>query len=457
MNKLIFGISGVRGIVGETLTSEVMSRIGEAFSTYILQNVKCNSQTAKILIGRDARESGKMLKEAFIKGVKTKDSSQTLRTIENIEFVDMGIMTTPGVLFNIKELGAVGGVIITASHNPSEWNGIKLASEKGIFLDAEEVEKVYAIYNELQITDYKLQDCKTTKDKMGQERHISKVLETIDVKAIKDKHFKVVIDSFINEGEKFLEQLGCRVICENSKRGFEPIAENLVNLSKRVKEVDADIGFAIDPDGDRLSIVNEEGKILGEEYTLPLVANQVLSKMQNAKCKTQNLVVVTNLSTSRMIDYVVSQHNGKVIRTKVGEINVVKGMLKNQAVFGGEGNGGIINPQIQYTRDALAGISGILEYMAVSEEKISTLANRIPKYYMLKDKIKLQVANFDFLIKLFPEGKINKEDGLRIDFKEGWIHLRKSNTEPILRIICETKDEELTRALVDDVKTKLLN
>ncbi|MCK4306926.1 phosphoglucosamine mutase [candidate division WOR-3 bacterium] len=450
MKELIFGISGVRGIVGETLTSEVVMKIGMAFGNYMKLKVK--SEKLKVIVGRDARKSGEMLKEAFVKGLKVKS--------EKLKVVDMGVITTPGLLFNIKELDASGGVVITASHNPSEWNGIKFANADGIFLDAKEMEKVYEIYNGLQITDYRLQDYKIAKDDNGQERHIAGVMRVIDVESIRSQHLKVVIDSFIDEGENFLKELGCQVICESSERELEPVAENLVDLSRRVKEVGADIGFATDPDGDRLSIVTEKGEALGEEYTLPLVASRVLKKEHKAQGTRHKLVIVTNLSTSRMLDDVVAQNSGRVIRTKVGEINVVKEMLRSQAVFGGEGNGGIIDPQVQYTRDALVGMGRILDYMTSSGERISVLANHLPKYHMVKEKIKitdyrLQITDFDFLIKLFPEGEINKEDGMRIDFKEGWIHLRKSNTEPILRIVCETKNKDLTNSIVGTIMNKM--
>ncbi len=468
----------MRGIVEKSLTSEVAMRIGTAFGSYIKLKVK--SERLKVIIGRDKRESGEMLKEAFVKGMR--DSSLSLRMIGGVRIIDMGVITTPGLLFNIKELGAKAGVVITASHNPPVWNGIKFANTEGIFLDAKEMEKVYEIYKGLQITDYKLQDYKITKDEKGQKRHIDGVMKAIDAESIRNHHFKVVIDSFIDEGKEFLEELGCQVICEKKERGFEPIAENLFNLSRRVKAESANIGFATDPDGDRLSIVTEDGKALGEEYTLPLVASRVLEKLkanpsahgekhalsgaEGRSSPPELKVVVTNLSTSRMIDDVVEQNGGRVIRTKVGEINVVKEMLRSQAIFGGEGNGGIIDPEVQYTRDALIGMGRILEYMANSGENISVLANQIPKYYMIKDRItdyKLQITDFDFLSRLFPEGKISRKDGVRIDFfaesygKDGWIHLRKSNTEPILRIVCETKDKELTKSLVSDIKTKLLN
>ena len=462
MDKLIFSISGARGIVGESLTPEVASNFGKAFGTFIVSGKGDRDNPRpyidkKIVVGRDARESGEWLKEAFISGVLSTGSS----------VIDVGPSPTPTVLFNIRPLNANGGAVITASHNPPEWNGFKFANEKGIFLNAQEMSELYKIYkNKKFVTNRK---GNLVYDNKSKERHTRAVLDSLDSKLIQSKHFKVILDStqgvVSEECAILLRQLGCKFWEENSTRGLEPTRENLSNLTRTVKSKGADVGFATDPDGDRLSLVAEDGEALGEEYTLPLVASWILIKNQKLKIKNQKLVV-TNLSTSKMIEDVVTQNGGKTIRTPVGEVNVVKEMMRKKAVLGGEGNGGIIDPTANYTRDSLVGIGRILEYMATSGEKLSTLANYLPKYYMIKEKVacsrkfvgtRYSVSLLELLPKIVEDNsyRVNREDGVRIDFSLGWIHIRKSNTEPILRIICETTDKKLTDSLLKEVKINL--
>ncbi|MCK4352002.1 phosphoglucosamine mutase [candidate division WOR-3 bacterium] len=481
MQKLLFGISGVRGIVGKSLTPEVALNLGKAFGTFVQltessQQFITNSKKLKIIVGRDTRKSGNILKETFIDGVLS----------TGVEVVDIDLSPTPTVLFNIRVLKMDGGVVITASHNPLEWNGFKFVNNKGTFLNNGNGTKLHQLYSNKKFISNKKGVLK--KDNKGSERHIEAVLNALDVESIKLKHFKIVLDSaqgaLSNEGKIFLKQLGCVLTEETSPREIEPTQANLSGLCKKVKSIGADIGFASDLDGDRLSLVTDKGEALGEEYTLPLVASWVLIRKQKTENRKQKSVIVTNLSTSRMIGDVVGAYNDtpvQVIRTKVGEINVVEKMQLSHAILGGEGNGGIIDPKIQYTRDSLAGMGRILEYMAASGEKISYLANRIPKYYMIKEKIPLKTQGLRLktqdltklvLARLKPLAtyKINQEDGIRIDFKNkklthkqdtcitpsvgniGWIHIRPSNTESILRIICETSAKKLTESLIKETK-----
>lgn len=458
MNKPIFGISGVRGIVGESLKEDDIKALGVAFSSYIKEG--------DIVIGRDTRKTGK-----WIKDILTKTLCKA-----GCNCIDIGVCPTPTVVYNTKILKCRAGIAITASHNPENWNGLKFIHRQGRFLNKQEIEVLYSIRNKKRDFSPSVQNNtigEVRKDKNGIKRHIDAILKNIDTLSIKDKHFKVCLDAcnaaLSVPGKLFLQELGCEVIDTFSKPGEpfprnpEPIPENLNTLKRIVKNENADIGFASDPDGDRLSIVTDKGKAVGEEYTLALVSDFVLKEKKGN--------VVINLSTSRMTEDIFKKNcqlstvNCQLIRTPIGEANVVEEMLKSGAILGGEGNGGVIIPEIQYTRDAIAGMGKILEYMAASGEKISTLVSNLPKYYMLKKKINGSMVhgslfmeqitdNYEPITKLLsklPNGKINYEDGMRLDFGDGWLHIRKSNTEPVVRIICETKEKKLTEELVEAV------
>jgi phosphomannomutase len=433
MSALFCSVSGVRGIVGDSLTPQVASDFGKAFGSLI--------KKGKIVIGQDTRESGDILKKSFIEGI--------LSTGCNV--IDLGILPTPTILFNIKSIKAEGGVIITASHNPKEWNGIKFANNEGIFLNVSKVRELLDIYKNkdwIKVSSNNFGTLNT--DNRGGERHIEGIIKTLDVELIRSKQFKVVLDAGGGTtsvvGPSLLEALRCKVVklfCApvgDFPRPPEPTSENLSELKRYVIKERADIGFATDPDGDRLSIVSEEGEALGEEYTFPLVASHELEAKKG--------IVVTNLSTSRMIEDVAHGKGAKVVRTKVGEANVVGCMLHNKAVLGGEGNGGVIVPEIQYTRDSLTGMGKILEYMATSGKKVSELKSQIPSYHMIKRKIVWDKdIPYEKLLSKLPKGETNYEDGIRISFDEGWVHVRKSNTEPVLRAICEAKDKPVCETL----------
>jgi phosphomannomutase len=442
MKELIFGVSGVRGIVGESLTSEVANKLGRAFGTFVYRTMKKPSSKArglKVVIGKDGRSSGKSLKRAFAKGM----------IFAGCDMIDMGEIATPVLLYNIRKTKGRGAVVITASHNPPEWNGFKFATSRGMFVNADEVEEIRDIFE----TESYIKGLggKLLSDTNGEKRHIIAVVDLLDRDIIRERELKVVIDSpWFTEIANLLRGLGCEVSEITSKRGFEPEPENLTDLSAAVTSEGADIGFATDADGDRLGIVTEEGNALDPEYTLPLVADWVLKRRMG--------LVVTNLSTSKMTQDIVARHGSRLRRTKVGEINVVEGMLEKGAILAGEGNGGIIDPFLHYTRDSFIGMCRILEAIAGSGKSIGELASRIPKYYMVKKKIEdpdSTIKDFEFLSKLFRRSKTNTEDGLRIDFDKGWVHVRRSNTEHIIRVICETKDKSTTDSVVHDVLNRI--
>ncbi len=429
-NDLMISVSGVRGIVGKGLTPSVISRFALSFGTFI--------KTGKVIIGSDTRTTGDMVKHSVISGLLAAGCNVT----------DIGICPTPTVLYNVKSLKAAGGIAITASHNPGEWNGLKFIGKSGIFLDSSQAKRFITIYEKSKFRTVLLNKMgKVEMDNEANKRHIDAVLSLslIDIERLKRRKFRVAVDCVNGAGSEifpqFLKRLGCSVIkvfCDGNGdfiRNPEPIPENLSVLGKKVKKNKADVGFATDADGDRLSIVGSDGVPLGEEYSLALTGRFYLSKIKGR--------VVTNLSTSRMIDEVTQKFGAKLYRTKVGEANVVSKMKATRAVFGGEGNGGVIVPQIQYTRDALSGTALILQYMLESGKTINQLSSEFEKLNIIKNKLKSsKELNYGKIVKEFASGKTNRVDGLRIDWKDSWVHIRKSGTEPIVRIIAEAKREK---------------
>ena len=439
-------VSGVRGVVGKGLTPEVISRFSLAFGTLV--------KGGKVIIGRDTRKSGEMVGYGVISGL--------IATGCNI--IDLGICPTPTVLYNVKALKADGGIAITASHNPAEWNALKFIGNESTFLSSIQSKRLVSFYENnkfnLVLSD-KIGELNS--DNNGIKRHIDAIasLPFLNVRKLKRRKFRVAIDCVNGAGyfafPELLRKLGCdvvKVFCEpdgNFRRNPEPLPENLSVLSKTVKKTKADLGFATDADGDRLSIVTENGVPLGEEYSLPFAVSFVLSKKKGN--------VVANLSTSRMIDYVAKEKGAKVFRSKVGEAHVVRKMNDVKAVIGGEGNGGIILPNILYTRDALSGIAIILQSLLESKKTVTQLKNELPEMQIVKIRKVLKQHNktldYQRIISELPKGLINRVDGLRIDWKDGWLHIRKSGTEPIVRIIAEAKTKRKAEMLCAQVR-KLL-
>ena len=436
---LIRSASGLRGIAEDHFTPELIDNYISAFIS--TQNIK------SCVIGRDGRPSGKQISQWVI------DSFHK----NGINVENCGLATTPTMQVMTEKENFDGGIVITASHNPSEYNGLKFLQKDGTFLSPEQCEELFkAVDRNVSIeppdslgvvSDYST----------ANEEHIDKVLaaKCIDTDNIRKNNFKVVIDAVNGAGSFILpmlcERLDCEVITMNcSGDGYfsripEPLAENLDALEQKVLEVGADIGFATDPDGDRLSIVSNKGKAIGEEYTLVLAVKNYLNFQES--------MVVTNLSTSMMLDNITNN----TIRTRIGEAHVVQKMNELNISIGGEGNGGVILKEVHLGRDSLVAVSMILSLLSISGKSISDEICSIPKYLMVKDKILLNSKiDFDSLESIFDCDEINRLDGIKFSWSDKWIHIRKSNTEPIIRIFAEasTKDEvdELVNTLKNYVK-----
>ncbi len=443
--ELIISISGLRGIVGENLKPEIATDYGSAFGT-LLKNK--NHKKLSVCIGRDSRPSGEMLAPAVSEGLCS----------VGIDVIDLGIVTTPGVGIMVRHLACAGGVVITASHNPIEYNGIKLLLGNGVAPPAKEVEKIRKVFfdKKFDLVDSSIKG-RIAHNEQTDQVHIEKVLAIVDKDVIAQKSFKVVLDSVNGAGgrvgKKLLGELGCEVIAINDQpTGLfahtpEPIKENLGALCEMVTEIGAVIGFAQDPDADRLAIVDENGRCIGEEYSLALAAKYVFSKRSGK--------VATNLSTSRMIDDIAASAGGEVIRTAVAEANVAEAMIKNDCIIGGEGNGGVIDLRVGPVRDSLVGMAYVLQLMTETDRSVAKLADEVGGYYMKKVKLKADKEQAKLIIEkakdIFPNAKFNTTDGCRFDFDDGWIHIRSSNTEPVTRVIAETKSETATQKYIDKI------
>jgi len=441
-SPLMKSVSGIRGIVGESFTPELLVSAGCAFAKY--------AGYGTVVVGRDSRPTGEAISMNLV----------SILLLSGCDVIDIGIVPTPTVQVMVEELKAAGGIVLSASHNPVEWNALKLINSHGTFLTPAEITKLFKLMDgTVSFQKWNKMGKLTTINNAG-EIHLKKILNVIDVNKIKSRKLHVVLDSVNGAGSiitpDFLRQLNCKVTEINCTpnglfpRGAEPLPENLKQLSEAVLKHKADIGFAQDPDADRLAIVDENGKPLGEEYTIALVTDHILSRKKGS--------VVVNLSTTRAVEDVANRYKVPFFRAKVGEINVVEEMKKREAVIGGEGNGGVISPEVHLGRDSLAGIGFILEMMSVRKKKISELMKEMPEYFMKKGKV-TPVKNADvneILAKIkhsFNGEKISSIDGLRIDFiknekfKNGSVHLRSSNTEPIFRIITESDSVEKTELI----------
>jgi len=446
--ELIITVSGLRGIVGETLTPEIAATYGRAFGEFLHNRFSGSVQPKSVCLGRDSRPSGQSLAAAITSGL----------TAAGLNVIDLGIVTTPTVGIMVKHLACAGGVIITASHNPAPYNGIKLLLDNAMAPPPDVAEQIKICF---EIRDFfsadPLKPGSVTKNDEADAVHIARVIGIVDRKAIAEKHFTVVLDSVNGAGGrpgvKLLTELGCKVVpMNNEPTGLfahppEPTAENLSSLCDAVKSAHADVGFAQDPDADRLAIVDENGVYIGEEYTLALAAKLIFSQ------KTGD--AATNLSTSRMIDDIAQSAGGRVIRTPVGEANVASAMLKNNCIIGGEGNGGVIDLRIGPIRDSLVAMAFVLQLLAQTGKTIGQNAAEIGGYYMTKLKLPAGKNTAKSLIeaakKLFPNARLNTSDGCRFDLPDAWFHIRPSNTEPIVRIIAEAKDKAVIQKYVDTV------
>ena len=455
---LIKSISGIRGTmggpVGDGLNPLDIVRFTAAYATQIKKN---KTDSIKIVVGRDARISGEMVNHLVI---------GTLLGM-GFDVVNIGLATTPTTELAVTMEKAAGGIILTASHNPKQWNALKLLNEKGEFLNALEGENVLKIAAEETFVFSPVDEIgKLTEDFSYTQKHIDSVLalDLVDVKAIKAAGFKVAVDCVNSVGgiaiPALLEALGVTAVeklyCEPNGQfphNPEPLPENLTEISALMKQVKADVGFVVDPDVDRLAIICEDGSMFGEEYTLVSVADYVL---QNTPGNT-----VSNLSSTRALCDVTTKYGGVYTAAAVGEVNVVATMKATKAVIGGEGNGGVIYPASHYGRDALVGIALFLTHLAKSKMSVSALRKTYPEYYISKNKIQLTPAiDVDNVLKIikgsYKQYEINDIDGVKIDFPTGWVHLRKSNTEPIIRIYSEARTPEQAEgfalAIIEEIK-----
>ncbi len=453
---LIKSISGIRGTIGgkpgENLSPLDIVKFTSAFAEWLSQN----SSNKKVIIGRDGRISGKMV------------SSIVANTLISLGFdvIDLELSTTPTVEIAVKEEKAAGGIILTASHNPKEWNALKLLNQDGEFINAEEGETILILaekenFNFVAVD--KLGSYKT--DSTYLEKHINAVLNypLVDVAAIKKCNFKIVVDAINSTGAIFvpamLKALGVKeviVLNEEVDGKFahnpEPLPQHLTTLSSEVKKHSADMGIAVDPDVDRLCFVCEDGSMFGEEYTLVAVADYILSKKKGN--------TVSNMSSTKALKEITKKQGGEYFPSAVGEVNVVTKMKEVDAVIGGEGNGGIIVPDFHYGRDALIGIGLFLTHLANSQKSIKQLRGSYPDYFISKNKIALEKEVdvkevFKKIKEKYKNNPINTEDGLKIEFDNDWVHLRTSNTEPIIRIYSEsnfeTTAENIARKLMKDI------
>ena len=444
---IIRSISGVRGITKTSLTSDLIKLYAHAFHDQIPQGL--------IYLGRDSRPSGEHILEVF-----SNELIDLGRDVVNCE-----VVPTPTVQFMVERSEAVGGVIITASHNPEEWNGMKFVREDGTFFFPEECERLF------KKTDTNFVHEKPNKkgmyfpDQNSILKHVVHIIELscINLKRIKNQKYKVVIDSVNGAGSKalplLLEYLGCEVIsihCDGSgqfNRGTEPLPENLGDLGKKVLDNNADIGFAVDPDADRLAIVNNFGQPLGEEYTLVLAAEGFLKEVGKGQD------IVTNLSTTIALEKMAEKNDSKVQRTAVGEINVVKRMIEIGSNIGGEGNGGVILKEAHLGRDSLVGVAMILNRLSQDADKsISEIHNTLPQFNIVKDKVQLDQIDESEIIRtakdVFINSTIDTTDGIKFIWSDKWIHLRKSNTEPIIRIYAEAPTIKDAQILIQKLKSQ---
>ncbi len=448
---LIKSISGIRGTIGgaagDNLTPLDIVKFSTAYAQFITNSLPSGSAT--VVVGRDARISGEMVEGIIV--------STLLGCGVNI--INVGLCTTPGVELAVVHHHADGGIIITASHNPKQWNALKLLNAKGEFLNDAEGKKILAFADKM---DFEYPSVDNIGKVICREdynpTHIAQVLSLplVDVEAVRGRKFKVVVDAVNSIGgvviPNLLRELGCEVIELNCQpngefaHNPEPLAENLTEISAAVREHGADLGVVVDPDVDRLALVCETGEMFGEEYTLVAVADYVLSKTKGA--------TVSNLSSSRALRDVTNAHGCLYTAAAVGEVNVVAAMKSTSAIIGGEGNGGVILPELHYGRDALVGVALFLTHFTAKGCTMSELRASYPAYFASKNKVetdkvddKTVVTALAALKERYAHEQITDVDGVKIDFAESWVHIRKSNTEPIVRVYSEAKSEEAADAL----------
>jgi len=445
---LMISVSGIRGVFGTDLTPENITRFTAAFGAW--------AESGKVVVGRDTRATGQICEDIV---------TSTLQSV-GCTVVKVGVVPTPTVAMAVLKHDADGAIIISASHNPAEWNALKLLNGKSEFLDAEEGEKVIQISDEQSYAYQKYDRVgEVSTDDEALNYHIQKILNLpyIDKELIESQNFTIALDPVNGTGAigipALLEALGIDTLHQINEEpnglfahNPEPLPEHLEDISTLVKEKNCDLGIVTDPDADRLALVTNEGNLFGEEYTQAAAFDFILSKKTGA--------CATNLSSSRVAEDVAQKHGQLCYRSAVGEINVVKKMQEVQAVIGGEGNGGVINPDLHYGRDSLVGVTMMLQLLAERDITSQEYRDSLPDYYMRKSKMPLADIDGDAVLEqaetVYKDYDPDTTDGVKIDFKDGWVHLRKSNTEPIIRVYSEgttlDKAEELAQKVVQSIQ-----
>ncbi|MEW5849607.1 MAG: phosphoglucosamine mutase [Myxococcota bacterium] len=436
MGELVVSYSGIRGVVGHGLNASVAQRFGTAFTRMVRE--RNPDGRVVIVVGRDTRESGQGLREGLLRGMRG----------SGFHVVELGVVPTPTVQFTLGERHAHGAVAITASHNPSQWNGFKFfLGPDNTVLDGAQTQQLMSLLPDGEEPTGEAVTCEDHHHD-AVARHVQRVLEQVEVERIRHRRFRVAVDSANGAGAEpagqLLDALGCRVSVVRSRRESEPIPENLGELRGGVRQEGCDLGFALDLDADRLALVTDEGGAPGEDYTLVLVVAHLLQRAGRA-----DVVVVKNVSTTRALDDVVRNAGAELVETRVGEINLSRALLTQvragRVAFGGEGNGGVILPSVCMGRDSLTGMALVLEALAQEDRPLSVRLNALPHYHARKVKLPLVAKDAlpalqDRIERAFPDGRADRIDGLRVQFRDGsWFGIRPSNTEPVVRIVLESR------------------
>ena len=444
---LKISISGVRGVVGESLTPTLLVRFAQAFGTYLGPGV--------IVIGRDTRTSGEMVRQAVVAGLLS----------SGCRVVDLDICPVPTVQLMVRERRARGGICITASHNPAEWNALKFINSAGLFLADAQARQLLDIYHQGEYRKVAGREMRSVEPLAGAiDLHVKAILDTL--RPLPDgpqgkRKLRVAVDSCNGAGSivapRLLEALGVEVVPLNVTpdglfpRGAEPVEENLGALCAAVREHGCDVGFAQDMDADRLAIVSERGLAIGEEYTLVLAARYVLGHERGA--------IVANLSTTSALDAVARAFDCPIYRSKIGEANVAEEMLRRGAILGGEGNGGVIYPRINFARDSLVGMALVLHLLAETKQTISELINELPRTLMIKEKLACRSDKISAVLRMVRETyarlPMDLRDGVKVTMPDGWVLVRGSNTEPIIRIVAEAEDQQRAHSMIEEMKERV--
>lgn len=441
---LKISISGVRGVIGDSLTPTLLTRFAQAFGTYV--------GSGTIIIGRDTRPSGEMVRQAVIAGLLS----------SGCRVIDLDVCPVPTMQLLVRQRRAQGGIAITASHNPAEWNALKFVNAEGLFLSVGQARELLDIYHQGDYTKAAGSEMRSVEPFNGAlDAHIKAIIDAVGKLPAGGRKLKVALDSCNGAGSviapRLLEALGAEVVTINTTpdgsfpRGAEPVPENLLDLGRLVRESGADVGFAQDMDADRLAVVAETGEPIGEDYTLVLATRYILSRTRGA--------VVTNLSTTAAMDDVARMFDCRLQRAKIGEANVTELMQQVDAVIGGEGNGGVIYPSINFCRDSQVGMALILHLLAETGRTVSDLLSDQPRYQMIKERLECPSHKIGAVLKMirreYADQSLDLRDGVKVNFADGWLHVRGSNTEPVMRLVVEAQDETRARELLDAVFAKV--